>query len=95
MASEEKKDANFQRFKWVSAEEKQKILIERNSELTQKKTVQCVKLLNEFLAETGQKQLDKLQNEELPDILENFYVSLQKKKKKNTNCRVSNASELG
>ncbi len=81
MASEEKKDANFQRFKQVSAEEKQKILIECKSESTQKKTVQCVKLLNEFLAETGQKQLDKLQNEELPDILENFYVSLQKKKK--------------
>ena len=82
MASEQNNEASFSRFKQVSDAEKEQILLDRNSKSTQKKTTQCVNLLNQFLLEMGQQPLDQLSNNDLPFVLENFYVSLRQK-----NCK--------
>ncbi len=80
MASNVNKDTEYSRFKHVSDEEKQQILLDHNSKNTQQKTKQCVNLLNQYLLETGQKCLDELSSVDLPFVLENFYISLQRKK---------------
>ena len=75
-SSSEDKDTNYQQFKTVSEQEKQKILLNRNSEGTQNQTKLHLKILHIFLHEKSLPDVKNISNKELPKILKDFYVSL-------------------
>ena len=80
MASHQNKDAHFCYFKEVSESEKHKILLDRNSEGTQAQTKLHLRTFCQFLLEKNLcTNLSELKDEQLPKILEDFYVSLQRK----------------
>ncbi len=77
-SSEARFDLGFSRFKTTSDAEKQKILEGRNCSSTNRATKSMIKIINEYIDEKCLKNLDETTNDELPELLENFYSDLTK-----------------
>ena len=75
-------DIDFQHFKAISDEEKSQIMANRNSKTTQDATRRTVTMLNQYILEKNLPTLDSTTDNNLPLLLENFYVALQKKKRR-------------
>lgn len=79
----DEEDDDFQetcRFGSSTKKDKINILSEKDRKSTQRATKNMVKILTDYLAEKKLKPLDELLNEELPDILLDFYTNLRKAK---------------
>ena len=68
------------RFGASSDDEKKKILQERNAANTNKATISCVKCFQDYLKEKQLPDVDAIENRDLPQILEDFYVNARTKK---------------
>lgn len=73
-------DIGFKHFKDISDEEKNKILTDRKSKTTQDATRRTVTMLNQYILEKNLPTLEATADDHLPNLLGDFYVSLQKKK---------------
>ena len=72
--------ASTGRFGTTSEQEKQSILRERNSVNTNKATSSAVCCIEQYLQEKGHVKLDLLPTEDLPNILEDFYINARTQK---------------
>ena len=73
------KSAKKTRFKTLTEKEKAEILSKRKAQNTNLATNQWISCLREYLCEKGLPDLQSLSNDELSDVLGNFYCEAKKK----------------
>lgn len=74
--SGKKKDKK--RFASTTSNEKEKLFDERVKKNTQRATKNAIKTLSEYLDEKDHKKLEEIADDDLPEILLNFYTDLRK-----------------
>ena len=82
------------RFDLISDEEKQNLLENRKAQSTNRATKQWVQALSEYLIQSNMPTLENIDNENLPDILGNFYFSIRKQPKKSPKKKNKNRLSL-
>ena len=80
MAESSDSDDENQRFEQLPDEEKDKLMLNRKAENTNKATKQWITCFSEFLKERKLPKVDDIPNDDLPKVLGDFYFSLQKKR---------------
>ena len=66
------------RFASTSDQEKTKLLDDRNAKNTRRATKNNIKVLTDYLTEKQLPSLDQLTDDDLPEVLFNFYSNLRK-----------------
>ena len=85
---------SFKQFKTISTEEKNKIFNERKAANTNRATATWVKCFNEYLGEKGYENESNISNEDLPEILSDFYCELKKKKTVETGHKMNSDGKV-
>lgn len=76
--NEEKKKNKTARFKKVTSEKKEEIFDGRKRDSTKRATKLWMKCLNDYLAENDLPNSEEIETDQLPKVLEDFYVELRK-----------------
>ena len=67
------------RFATTSTQEKLKLMEDKNAKNTNRATKSSITALNDYIKEKNLKPLEQTGNDELPDLVENFYCDARTK----------------